>query len=373
MIERAILLGHDGCHALVLCDGAEIKDFVFIEKTRLYQIYLGRVTAVRGDMNAAFIDIGGTSVFLNLEKNILTNLSEGQRIFVQIIREADGDKAPQVTTDIKLFSRHLLFFPHQDFIKFSHSFSGDQDTFISACPKEPGGVLVRSRCDSTEKMIKSYQHLLAQWKDMKSQKEGLVYKPDMLSLALHDLDENIKISVFKAAHTHDIDTYNKVHHAGFSAVFELDAKSYGLYEVDAFLERLFDPHISTESGAALWFEKTKLGTVIDVDRSHFLQQQQSKSFSSLQVNLSVLPRLFQHIKWRSVGGIILVDFLRMKKAEAQRFQLSLEQHLRKDKALRFLGVSHAGLYEFVRTKTGLSLDQSYSFNDLQDMLKPRDI
>ncbi|MCG8507275.1 MAG: hypothetical protein MI755_21900, partial [Sphingomonadales bacterium] len=88
-VERAIGLTRT---ALVDADERvlEVRHFFESRPDRTGAIHAGRVTAVRREFDAAFVDIGGGETgFLPLKK-APKGLAEGQRLAVKITAEATG-------------------------------------------------------------------------------------------------------------------------------------------------------------------------------------------------------------------------------------------------------------------------------------------
>ncbi len=84
-------------------------------------IYLGRISKIVEGLNGAFVDIGRSrNAFLRLKdlnsrymKEILKKdkLSIGDKVLVQVKKDATRNKGPQVTTKIALPGRYVVYFP----------------------------------------------------------------------------------------------------------------------------------------------------------------------------------------------------------------------------------------------------------------------
>ena len=71
-------------------------------------VFRGRVAKIERGVGGAFVDIGiGENVFLNRAQG----LHEGERLVVQVFREAASGKAPAVRREISIAGRYLVFRP----------------------------------------------------------------------------------------------------------------------------------------------------------------------------------------------------------------------------------------------------------------------
>ncbi|MFU8764830.1 MAG: Rne/Rng family ribonuclease, partial [Haliea sp.] len=77
-------------------------------------LYLGRVQRLLPGVNSAFVDIGGgangllTGADLPTPGAIAKQLCVGQRLLVQVTRDALGDKGPRLTAAVTFASRYLV-------------------------------------------------------------------------------------------------------------------------------------------------------------------------------------------------------------------------------------------------------------------------
>ena len=84
-------------------------------------VFLGRVTRVVKATDAAFVDIGAErNGFLPLRERSETfagqPLREGDRVTVQVVREAHGEKGAFLTRDVNLTGENLILMPCNRFV-----------------------------------------------------------------------------------------------------------------------------------------------------------------------------------------------------------------------------------------------------------------
>ena len=106
----------------VLDEQGQLVDFV-LERTdethMANHMYKGIVKNVVPGMQAVFVDIGGTqNAYLNLQQGkqlkILRNVSVGQQILVQVIKEEMLGKGARVTADVSLAGRFMVLLPYSE-------------------------------------------------------------------------------------------------------------------------------------------------------------------------------------------------------------------------------------------------------------------
>jgi ribonuclease G len=121
------------------------------------------------------------------------------------------------------------------------------------------------------------------------------------------------------------------------------------HDLEAFYETLQQDEISLPRGGGILFEAGRTLTAVDVnagDRGHFLE-----------VNLEAAALIMQHLRWRHIGGMVVIDFLKMKNEKDVRtvterlYALTQEDVLPCD----VYGFTRMGLCEISRARRGHSL------------------
>ena len=95
-------------------------------------IYLGKVERIVPGMKAAFVDIGQEkNGFLPLEERsqtaVVAKLQTGDRVLVQIKKEAQGSKGAFLTRDVTLCGQQVILMPMNRYIGVSSRIE-DEDT-----------------------------------------------------------------------------------------------------------------------------------------------------------------------------------------------------------------------------------------------------
>jgi ribonuclease G len=113
----------------------------------------------------------------------------------------------------------------------------------------------------------------------------------------------------------------------------------------------FGKTATMRSGAYLVIEHTEAMHVIDVNSGHKLKSKSAEN-TALMVNLEAADEIARQLRLRDIGGLIIIDFIDMKKAD-QRKQLltAMRQAMKKDRAQHtILPLSKFGLMQITRQR-----------------------
>jgi ribonuclease G len=118
------------------------------------------------------------------------------------------------------------------------------------------------------------------------------------------------------------------------------------------ISRALDNKIWLKSGGYIVIESTEALTAIDVNTGSYVGKRNLEE-TILKTNLEAVKEVAYQLRLRNIGGIIVIDFIDMEKAETrQRVFMALKEALRKDKAkTHVLRMSELGLIEMTRQRT----------------------
>ena len=373
-------------------------------------IYRGRVVRVLPGMQAAFVDIGQErTAFLYVSDvhrdmfdvdsiilkrfqngsdteadddiqenkreperfaNIEDLLHEGQDIMVQVSKEPLGTKGARLTSYISLPGRHLVLLPTVNHIGISRKIedAGERERLknvIKDIRSDEYGFIVRTVSEGADsaKLKSEMDFMLKLWKDIKNRmsgasEPGLLYMDLSVSLrAVRDLftrevdrliidDENEYekimefVDKFAPALRYSIELYN-----GDDPIFDF-------YGIEMEISRALDNIIWLKSGGYIVIEMTEALTSIDVNTGSYVGKRNLEE-TILKTNLEAVKELAYQLRLRNIGGLIVIDFIDMEKAEnRQRVFAALTEALSKDKAkTNVLPMSELGLIEMTRKRT----------------------
>jgi ribonuclease G len=301
-------------------------------------------------------------------------LREGQEIVVQVTKEPISTKGARATRYISLPGRHLVFMPTVEHVGISRRISSDKERRrlreIIDQMRPPGtGFIVRTVAENVpEKDLRAdMDFLIKLWNEIvrrtqNSRCPALIYNdldlllrtvrdmftPEVGKLIIDSRAEYDKIKKFIAAFMPDftgqIDLYD-----GPEPIFD----GYGIeIEIDRALER----KVWLKSGGYLIVDEMEALTAIDVNTGRFVGKKNLED-TITQTNLEACREVAEQLRIRSLGGMIVVDFIDMDRASNRdRVTRAFNDHLRRDRSKAAVSrISELGLIEMTRKRTRESL------------------
>lgn len=339
-------------------------------------IYRGVVKNIKPGMEAAFIDIGFDKLaYLHIGKN--KEIKSGQDIMVQVSKEGIGTKGPKLNLEISLAGRYLVYIPSNDRTTMSNRITNEKERFrlkkiINIINKENLGVIVRTEAQgcTLEELKSDFDELKAKYEVIcKEFKLGigpkLLYKE--LDFATKYVKDNVNEYVDKIVVNNEEkyeelkSVLKKINKEYISKlVLEKNKDVFDLYKVSNQIEKSLNKKIWLKSGGYLVIDKTEAMTVIDVNTGKFTGNVKLEE-TVYKTNLEAAIEIARQLRIRDIGGIIIIDFIDMKKKEYKNELLkTLDLELKKDKRKsEVLGLTRLGLVEVARRRDKSSVENYY--------------
>jgi ribonuclease G len=368
-------------------------------------IYLGTVSRVMRGMQAAFIDIGlerhaflqvGDSVrpgdmearaapgapdeeqhgSLRISKQtpIGQVLQAGQDVLVQVTRAPSGTKGPRVTSHVSLPGRVLVYLPTLDQIGVSHRITDDVERQrlreVIESLRTGGGYIVRTVAAGKprEVLAREIEHLALMWSDILDRRSGLTPPAavhsdlDLALRATRDLvNDDVRLVV------DDGDTFVRIESfvrkflpeaAGRISLYEGHEPLFDAHGIEGLVQRALARVIPLPSGGTLIIDHAEALTAIDVNTGRFAGGRDLED-TITRTNLEAVAELASQIRLRNIGGLIVVDFIDMERAENRdKVNRALQEAVQRDRAHTTVNqISDLGLVEMTRhgTNQGLAL------------------
>ncbi len=387
----------------------EKKQFIefHIERARsksvVGSVVKGRVSRVLPGMQAAFVDIGlEKAAFLyagdyveDIEEldedegrgrgrgrrnrnvpSIGTLVREGQEIVVQIAKEPIGSKGARITSHVSIAGRHLVLTPWAQRVGVSRKIDSDKERrrlrdIVQRVKPADLGFIIRTAGEGTRDadLEADVRYLTSVWDDIQIRKDQ-VRAPAVLysepSLALRVIRD------FANADTKRIVIDSPSAHAemqGFVERFVAEPKPrielfHG--KLPLFDELGIEEQIDTNLGRKVWLksggylivDQSEALTAIDVNTGRFVGRRDLEE-TVLRTNLEAVREIVNQLRFRNIGGLIILDLIDMESAEnREKVYRALQQELRQDKAkTNILKISELGLVEMTRKRTRENLVQ----------------
>jgi ribonuclease G len=326
--------------------------------SRVGDVYRARVTRVDRAIRGAFLDLGAAGDgFLGFENGGET-VSEGQRLLVQIRRDPENGKPIGASTRIELAGRLAVFTPGGAEIAVSRRLPPAQRRRLSeeaAALAEPGeGWQVR-----TAASVAPGQALAAEMAALRATTEGwieagepgLVHaEPGAVAQALRDAIEARLdvIIVDDRAALLQAETWCRRWRPDLAGQVRLhsDAEDvFVAFGLDVEIDEALARRVALPGGGFLIVETTRALTSIDVDRG-------GAQVPPFDINEQAAYELVKQLRLRDIGGMILVDFLRMRdRTDRDTLLQRLREAAHADPlGLEVLGFTRAGLVELTRPR-----------------------
>ena len=323
---------------------------IFIERSKnkglVGNIYLGAVVRVLPGMQAAFIDVGlDRTAFLHAkdlsprqdsgsqiqapctESEITSQLTEGQRVLVQVIKDPLGGKGARLTGQISIPARNVVLLPGSEYIGISQRVQGDEnrDRLLSMLKEQiasidaPGGFILRTAGENAtgDDIHSDLTFVLRAWERIvQKQKEAsapsLIHRD--LALAMHTI-RDLNWRNIEKVRIDSRETYDQVagyvrelipdaihlieHYPGGRPIFEL-------YGTEDEIQKALQRKVPLKSGGYLIIDQTEAMTTIDVNTGSFVGNRNLEE-TIFRTNLEAAASLARQLRVRNLGGIIIID------------------------------------------------------------------
>ncbi|MBI5232658.1 MAG: Rne/Rng family ribonuclease [Coriobacteriales bacterium] len=382
-IVREMLISHDSSETRVaLLENRELVE-LYVERPKrsvVGNVYLGKVSDVLPGMQAAFVDIGlEKNGFLyvdevvspegveNLPRRDITDLvRSGQSLMVQVLKDPMGTKGARVTTEITLPGRFLVLMPFSEFIGVSRKLPEEERERLQAAvnPSVPEGmgVIVRTVAQgaSERDLASDLDFLLRLWKRVRRQSDEAL-PPEVIYTEM-DLGLRLVRDVFSEEYKRLVIDDKGTHQKVVSFLKKTSpnlARRVQLYKDRAPLFDAFDLQPSIEgalrrvvelpSGGYIAIDRTEALTAIDVNTGRYVGKKNLED-TIVRTNLEAADEVVKQLRLRDIGGIIVIDFIDMERAENRTQVLSrLQKALERDRTkTRVSEISRLGLVEMTR-------------------------
>ncbi|MGG3469268.1 Rne/Rng family ribonuclease [Neobacillus pocheonensis] len=351
-------------------------------------IYFGTVTKVLPGMNAAFIDIGEEkkaylhrdvlpSYVLSNEKqaSITSLLHQGEKLLVQVDKDATGTKGPRVTGIIEIQGSNLIYMPNGRYTAVSKKIADERQQanlrrLGSRLKTEEEGIIFRtSSLHSKEEEIFEelgqlriqYQELLQ--KAVSIKKPGIIFQKDTFIEMIEEQTAKMSsgevivddLSIKKQLESKNVQI-NLTYYNGKENIFSVNKVEH---EIDKALKRI----VWLDNGSYLIFDETEALTIIDVNTGKFSGKADYQD-TVLKTNQLAAMEIARQLRLRDIGGIILVDFIDMKREKDKHSILDLiESKLMNDeKRTKVIGFTPLGILQLTRKKTKVTISEALQVN-----------
>lgn len=372
-------------------------------------IFFGKVKKIMQGLNAAFIDLGGDKegfshyldlgpdyksvdkylrLAMNGDKNASTLasfknepiiekvgnmgdvLSAGQPVLVQVTKEPISTKGPKVTGDISIAGRYLVLRPFSNTVSISQKIRKGEERnrlrrLVQSIRPQNFGVIIRTVAEgrSVAELDTDLHQLLDSWARM-TEKLKRVNSPAKVYAELGTtsaLLRDLLTDDFNTIYVDNAELYNEVRQfikgidpekEDIVKLYKMNTPIFEQFGISRDIRRAFGKIVTIRSGVYLYIEHTEAMHVIDVNSGNHIKAGTGQEDTALQVNIESAKEIARQLRLRDMGGIVIVDFVDMNKAENRKtlFDVMTEE-MRRDKARHtILPLSKFGLMQITRQR-----------------------
>lgn len=378
-------------------------------------IYLAKVKKLMPGLNAAFVNVGydkdaflhyldlgshfaSYSAFINelladtkripniskmkllpdIDKHgsITEALEPGRQLLVQIVKEPISSKGPRLTTEISFTGRYIVLMPFTDKISISQKIKSTEEKLrlrqlIASIKPKNFGVIVRTSAEGkgAAELCNELKTLLECW-DQTIKKAQQATAPELIfeeESRIVGMLRDVFSPSFESITVNDAQVYTQIEkyvaliapdRKDIVKLYAEDTPIFDKFSITKQIKSSFGKTVSFKSGAYLIIEHTEALHVIDVNSGNRSKAAPDQESNALEVNLRAADEIARQLRLRDMGGIIVIDFIDMNKAEHRQ---ALFDHMREamanDRARHnILPLSKFGLMQITRQRVRPVLD-----------------
>lgn len=369
------------------------------EKPQLGDIYVGKVQNIVPNIQAAFVEIKkGLACYYPLTekcKPLFTNkigkkpLCIGDELLVQLSKEAVKTKVPSVSGKLNFTGKYAVLTYGDTRIGFSSKLPKAQKERLRPIVEEymgdSYGFIVRTNAGEAEDGVfrKELAHLVAEYEKVLSigksrtcfsclKKAAPAYLTELRELYQSNLEEILVEDERLYCEVRDYLTEQQPEDLAKLRRYEDPTLPlHKLYSLETALDLALRERVWLKSGAYLVIQPTEALTVIDVNTGKCVNKKQTEDMW-LRMNLEAAREAAYQIRLRNLSGIILIDFINMKKPEqTQELLKNLQKELKKDSIETILvDMTKLQLVEITRKKIRKPLKEALENMQIKQEERP---
>ncbi len=309
-------------------------------------VYRARVERVLRDAGAAYVELG-----LDRLAYLADPGPAGRKdILVQVTRSARDGKAIEVTREIALPGTMLVFRPLGAGISVTRRL--DPSLARHWQPSPPGGWIIRAAAqDATDADLAAEAERLSEsWKAISQSADDrtprrLMRGPDVGERLILDTPRVTEVRINDKHRRRSLTRWLETTVPAFAG--RVDGDPMDLREE---VPALLLPEVPLSNEGSIVIEKTRALTAIDVNAG--------AAPDVTQVNREAVRVIARQLRLRNIGGVVVVDFISMKRRDSRNAIVELMRGLLDDDPARVRtarGLSGLGLFEFAREHRGSAL------------------
>lgn len=339
-------------------------------------IHLGRVTRMDRPLGAAFVLFDGAETGM-LPLAGSRQLSEGDSLLVQVLRDRRGEKSARLTRAILLAGRYLHLRAHRPGIEIypqlrpSTQIEAACEALARHLPPEHGIVLrPAAELASASELAAELGRLLRQWRAI-SERAATARPPQSMQPADDPLDRLLSDTLQPGETTiHCADRRTAQHVATRIAQRQLadlrvlvtppNQWTPSVEEFEESADMALEPEAPIPGGGSLLFEPGQTLTAVDVNAGDAVGRiggGKDPERARFALNRAAAAEIARQLRLRNIGGLVVIDFIGLRRPSDRR---DVVEGLRRaccadPQPCQILEMSRFGLVEMMRQSVGATL------------------
>lgn len=326
--------------------------------------------AMNGDVNVQTLKDFKIEPILEKAGNLSNVLSVGQMIVAQITKEPISTKGPKLSCDISFAGHYLVLVPFSNKISVSQKIKGSDERnrlrrLIQSIKPENFGIIVRTVAEgkSVAEIDTDLRFLMEKWKNMtvrlKTVNSPQIVESEMgaTTALLREVLTDDFNGIYCDSDESYVEAQNFIRSIAPDKVdivrrYKLNTPIFEQFGILRDIRRAFGRIVTIRSGVYLYIEHTEAMHVIDVNSGNHIKAGTGQEDTAIQVNIESACEIARQLRLRDMGGIVIIDFIDMQKAENRRklYEVMCEE-MKKDKARHtVLPLSKFGLMQITRQR-----------------------
>jgi len=345
---------------------------------------------VLAGLEAAFVDIGlDKNGFLHVDEIVLPGveaprrgrgtgrdskpitelLKPGQEIVVQVVKDPLKTKGARLSMDLTIAGRYMVYAPYGEGVGVSRRLEErERERLRKEAAKldlKSGGAIIRTasqgatRADLERELLYLFKlndvlqkrvldtagpELVFQEADLSVRVVRDIYSAEFERAIVDDPKQHQRLVSFFSRTAPDL-----VEHV---ELWEEDRPMFEAYGVEKALNSTLNKRVDLPSGGYLIIDYAEALTVIDVNSGSFIGRGKGARLEDTitKTNLEAADEVVRQLRLRDIGGIIVIDFIDMARAQNRTAVLkTLRKALDEDRTKTFVvEISPLGLVEMTR-------------------------
>lgn len=304
---------------------------------------------------------------------------KGDEVLVQVIKEGIGNKGPTLTTYISIPGRYLVLMPALGRVGVSRKIEDEaerkrlKEISYELNPPQGLGFIIRTAGSGRTRgeLSRDMAYLLRLWKIIVKRVQNspapveIYQESDMIIRTIRDiLTADIDQIIIDSQEAYDrakeFLRFVMPRNANKLQLYQGKDPLFYHYRVEQEIAKIHARQVPLPNGGSIVIDQTEALVAIDVNSGNF-RTDESAEDSAYRLNISAAKEIARQLRLRDLGGVIVNDFIDMRREKHRRgVEKTLQDAMKRDRArTKILRTSPFGLIEMTRQRIKPGLKRSF--------------